>query len=188
MFQGGEMGPFVAYDADDGSPRWEFQTYGAISAPPISYAVDGTQYVAILASATNMHENFGSLLVFALDGSAEWPAPPERPREIPEPPPLAASAEEIERGSALYHEACMWCHGDSTELPLMADLKMMSAETHAQFPAVVLGGMLREEGMMGYADVLTPEDAELIRQYVISRALAGREAQGQATGSGSPAG
>ena len=90
VFQGGEMGPFVAYDADDGSALWEFQTYGAISAPPISYAVDGTQYVAILASATNLHENFGSLLVFALDGAADWPAPPERPREIPAPPPLTA--------------------------------------------------------------------------------------------------
>ena len=188
VFQGGETGPFVAYDADDGSALWEFQTYGAISAPPISYAVDGTQYVAILASATNLHENFGSLLVFALDGSADWPAPPERPREIPEPPPLTASADEVERGGALYHEACMWCHGDSTELPLMADLKMMSAETHAQFAAIVLGGSLRDEGMMGYADVLTPEDAELIRQYVISRAMAGREARDQAAGSGSPAG
>ncbi|MDE0348546.1 MAG: PQQ-dependent dehydrogenase, methanol/ethanol family [Gammaproteobacteria bacterium] len=175
VFQGGEMGPFVAYDADDGSSLWEFQTYGAISAPPISYAVDGTQYVAILASATNRHENFGSLLVFALDGAAQWPAPPERPSEIPEPPPLTASVEEVERGSALYHEACMWCHGDSTLEPLMADLKMMTAETHAQFPAIVLGGMLRDEGMMGYADVLTPEDAELIRQYVISRARIWRE-------------
>ncbi len=175
VFQGGELGPFVAYDADDGSVLWEFQTYGAISAPPISYAIDGTQYVAILASATNRHENFGSLLVFALDGAADWPVPLERPIEIPEPPPLTASAEEIERGSALYHEACMWCHGDSTLEPLMADLKMMTAETHEQFPAIVLGGMLRDQGMMGYADVLTPEDAELIRQYVISQALVGRE-------------
>ena len=184
VFQGGEMGPFVAYDTDDGSRLWEFQTYGAISAPPISYEVDGTQYVAILTSATNRHENTGSLLVFALDGAAEWPAPPERPHEIPEPPPLTASVEEVERGSALYHEACMWCHGDSTLEPLMADLKMMTAETHAQFPAIVLGGSLRDEGMMGYADVLTPEDAELIRQYVISRALGEREARTQAAGSG----
>ncbi len=188
VFQGGETGPFVAYDTNDGSPLWVFQTYGAISAPPISYAIDGTQYVAILASATNRHENFGTLLVFSLDGKAELAAPGERPGLIPELPPLTATEAELERGSALYHQACMWCHGDSTLEPLMADLKMMTPERHGEFQAIVLGGMLRGEGMPGFADVLNAEDSELIRQYVISRALVGREAQAQGAGSGSPAG
>ena len=68
------------------------------------------------------------------------------------------------------------------------DPEISGPERHGAFQAIVLGGMLRGEGMPGFADVLTPEDPELVRQYVISQALAGREAQNQAAGSGSPAG
>jgi alcohol dehydrogenase (cytochrome c) len=40
---------FRAFDADTGSILWRIRLGGLISAPPISYAVDGRQFVAVLA-------------------------------------------------------------------------------------------------------------------------------------------
>ncbi|HKQ09584.1 MAG TPA: PQQ-dependent dehydrogenase, methanol/ethanol family [Rhizomicrobium sp.] len=45
-------GQFIALDAKSGKPLWNFRTGGPITASPVSYAVDGKQYIAI--SAGNM--------------------------------------------------------------------------------------------------------------------------------------
>jgi alcohol dehydrogenase (cytochrome c) len=49
VFGGSDEGNFYALDAKTGTPLWEFQTGGPIAANPISFAVDGHQYVAIPA-------------------------------------------------------------------------------------------------------------------------------------------
>ncbi len=58
LFAGDREGYLMALDAETGKPLWKFQTGGAIVAPPISYSLDGKQYVAIPAGA--------SLIAFAL--------------------------------------------------------------------------------------------------------------------------
>jgi PQQ-dependent dehydrogenase (methanol/ethanol family) len=45
-------GNIVALDAKSGQPLWRFQTNGTNAASPISYAIDGRQYVAIAAGNT----------------------------------------------------------------------------------------------------------------------------------------
>jgi alcohol dehydrogenase (cytochrome c) len=52
VFAATAEGQFIALDQKDGKPLWNFRTGGPITASPISYAVDGRQYVAI--SAGNM--------------------------------------------------------------------------------------------------------------------------------------
>ncbi len=49
VFSGSDEGDFYALDAHTGKPLWDFQTGGAISANPISFTVDGHQYIAIAA-------------------------------------------------------------------------------------------------------------------------------------------
>ena len=49
VFSGTNEGNFFALDAATGKPLWEIQTGGAINANPISFAIDGKQYVAIAA-------------------------------------------------------------------------------------------------------------------------------------------
>ena len=49
------------------------------------------------------------------------------------------------------------------------DLRFMTQQGHARFADVVLKGILQERGMVGFADVLTPEDAEAIHAYLIAR-------------------
>src|SRR5690606_8420272 len=49
VFQGNAAGNFVAYSAADGSELWSFHAQTGIIAPPITYTVNGEQYVAVLA-------------------------------------------------------------------------------------------------------------------------------------------
>jgi quinohemoprotein ethanol dehydrogenase len=46
----------------------------------------------------------------------------------------------------------------------------MSPQTHGDFLAIVLGGKRAVNGMGSFADVLTPEQAEAIHQYLIAQA------------------
>ncbi len=49
VFSGSDEGNFYALDAQTGKPLWDFQTGSAIAANPISFTVDGHQYIAIAA-------------------------------------------------------------------------------------------------------------------------------------------
>jgi alcohol dehydrogenase (cytochrome c) len=51
VFGGAEEGNFFALDAENGKLLWELQLGANIKANPISFALDGKQYVAITAGA-----------------------------------------------------------------------------------------------------------------------------------------
>ena len=89
VFQGWADGSFNAFDAKDGSKLWSFRAPNGISGAPISFAVDGRQYVAVVAGwggsgaayMGDLTAKFGWtarqtdhwLLIFALDGKATLP-------------------------------------------------------------------------------------------------------------------
>ena len=51
MFFGDDAGSFEAVDASNGRTLWHFSTGQRFRASPMSYAVDGVQYVAISAES-----------------------------------------------------------------------------------------------------------------------------------------
>jgi alcohol dehydrogenase (cytochrome c) len=54
----GEMdGSFDAFDAHSGRKLWSFNLGAGVQAPPISYAVDGVQYVAVAAGGNSANGN-----------------------------------------------------------------------------------------------------------------------------------
>jgi len=61
VFTGDLEGNFIALDADTGKPLWHFPTGAAIYAAPVTYSVNGRQYVAISSGTT--------LLIFSLPTS-----------------------------------------------------------------------------------------------------------------------
>ncbi|HEX8967199.1 MAG TPA: PQQ-binding-like beta-propeller repeat protein [Chloroflexota bacterium] len=65
VFTGQADGNMLAYDARTGDVLWKFQVGWGISAPPMTYSVNGTQYVAVAAGG-----NRGG--VTTLDGDAVW--------------------------------------------------------------------------------------------------------------------
>jgi alcohol dehydrogenase (cytochrome c) len=68
VFTGEGNGFLSAFDADSGDLLWQFQCGAGVNAPPITYEVGGTQYVAVAAGG-NANFGFrqgGALVVFAL--------------------------------------------------------------------------------------------------------------------------
>ncbi|MCH8295691.1 PQQ-dependent dehydrogenase, methanol/ethanol family [Candidatus Poribacteria bacterium] len=70
VFSGDLEGKFMALDAKTGEVVWDFQTGSGVHAPPITYTVDGVQYIAIASGAVKYEEvnvrNGDTLYVFAL--------------------------------------------------------------------------------------------------------------------------
>lgn len=54
VFAGDREGYLMALDAESGKVLWKFQTGGMVVAPPISYLMDGKQYVVVAAGAALM--------------------------------------------------------------------------------------------------------------------------------------
>jgi len=183
VFQGTGPGHFCAYDAATGKKLKDIDVGTTIIAAPMSYSLDGVQYVAVMAawggggwnfahpeSAAYQRGNEGRIIVFKLDGGAT-PKPDLLPpiQPIPQPPPLTASAETVKRGATLFAANCATCHANQprTGTP---DLRRMTTESHDAFKQIVLGGALEKAGMPPWAGVLTPEDADAIHAFLISLA------------------
>ena len=97
VFQGNSGSEFAAYNSATGDRLWRFAAQTSVVAPPITYTVNGEQYVAVLAGwggafalsadgalIDNMHpvRNISRLLVFKLGGTAALPA--HRPGRLSE--------------------------------------------------------------------------------------------------------
>ena len=110
-------------------------------------------------------------MAFKLGGKAELPPPRVDNREMPRPAPATADAATLERGESVYHRHCGYCHGDGLRTGgVTPDLRWSSGQTHEMWQDIVLGGVLRERGMVSFSAYLTPDDAEAIRQYVLAEA------------------
>jgi len=183
VFQGSGGGRFSAFDAQNGKERWGVDVGIDVMAPPITYAIDGEQYVAVLAGTGGSqgnhmtkftHDNAGRLLAWKLGGTASLPPVEERPERRVEVPRLEVDPARIDRGRELYAANCFSCHGLGTHASgLYPDLKTASAETHAQWDAIVRGGLRTAKGMPSFADALSEDDAKAIQAYVLDRAWAG---------------
>ncbi len=72
VFTGEGNGHFNAYDARTGKTLWTFQGGAGCNAPPVSYSVDGKQYIAV-ACGGNYQLGYplgNAVMVFALPGGA----------------------------------------------------------------------------------------------------------------------
>jgi quinohemoprotein ethanol dehydrogenase len=181
VFQGTGTGQFCAYDADTGKKLKTIEIGTTVIAAPMSYTLDGVQYVAVMAawggggwnfphaeSAAYQRGNEGRIIAFKLGGGpAPLPAllPPIQP--IPQPPPLTASAETVKQGQALFAGRCASCHANAPHT-LTPDLRRMSPETHNAFQQIVLGGVLKNAGMPPWDGILSPADVDAIHSYLIS--------------------
>jgi PQQ-dependent dehydrogenase (methanol/ethanol family) len=186
VFQGNGMGEFAAYRADSGEKLWGAETQAGVLAAPVTYAVNGEQFVAIevgwggafglaageLARDSHVTSNLPRVLVYSLGGRAALPAVPAAAPAVLDPPPDAASAATVAAGKALYHRYCSSCHGDSaTGSGVLPDLRYSALIKNPEaFDLTVRQGARTDRGMAAFKDEVSPHDLEQIRAYVIHRA------------------
>jgi alcohol dehydrogenase (cytochrome c)/quinohemoprotein ethanol dehydrogenase len=177
VFQGGGTGDaFRAFDAQTGKVLWTTDTQAAALSAPITYEVDGKQYVALSVGGAVQGGDYyapNHSRVYTIGGSATLPAvQPYTPRALL-PPPATASATEVQQGERLYARNCAACHGDrgqtrGANFPDLTRTPLLWSQDG--FNAIVLKGLLAQKGMESFADVLKPEDAALIRAFIIDQA------------------
>ena len=183
VFQGRGDGIFAAYRATDGEPVWEFDVGTGVMAAPVTFSVDGIQYITLMAGWGGgagmvnppglgpVKHGYGRILTFALDADGVLDAPEFGYSEPPVPARASnASPEQIGQGQALYHTHCFRCHGIQVIAGPIKDLRYASAEVHDQFDEIVRGGTLEALGMPGFGDVLTMEQSQTIQAFVLHRA------------------
>jgi mono/diheme cytochrome c family protein len=190
VFQGSIDGSFKAYAAESGKTLWSFDGRAPILAPPISYTVNGQQYVTVLTGLGmaypinaalllgNLAEKYGidprsaprRVLTFAIGGKAKLPPthaapPPADDSDFKENPATTMT------GAIAFAAHCSICHGSlavgSGHAP---DLRRSPIPSSPEsFASVVKDGALVPRGMPSFAE-FTPEKLENLRQYIRSRA------------------
>ena len=183
VFQGRADGMFRAYRATDGRVLWEFQADPGILAAPITYTVEGKQYIAVLAGLGGPsvlgnrplgrgRVGSGRLLAFALGGSATLTLSDRTPPPVPMPTfAVQASRDEITQGRFLFGQFCSRCHGgDVVGSGSVPDLRYATTAIHETFEEIVRGGARRQFGMPSFAEDVTSAQGRMIQAYILERA------------------
>lgn len=170
VFAGQGTGWFDAYAAATGRKLWSINTGSAIDAVPITYSVNGVQFVLVpvgYGSASRLFDkgsNMGTpasqrgparLLALRLNGRLRFPFPHVVIPAVPRPPAETFGRAEITAGRRLYRRFVCWdCHGPDadgdgawTVHGAIPDLRYMPASVRQQFFAIVLAGTRRQKGM-----------------------------------------
>lgn len=179
IFQGTPGGEFRAYRADNGEQLWSSQAQTGAVAGPISYRVNGEQYVSITVGWGSIfglavpigQQPRSRVLTFKLGGDQSLPPIKMTAIDFPEPPPMAGDPEQVARGKILYFTRCFMCHGDgAVSGGVLPDLRRIAPEKHALWKSIVVDGAFAKLGMPKFEGTLSEAEAEDIHQYVIKRA------------------
>ena len=203
VFQGTAMGEFRAYAADTGKQLFAYPTGTGVMAGAATYRVNGVQYIAVLAGrggalplslgyamgASRSVPNVPRLLVFKLGGAVRLPASPAPDTAPVALPAATGTPEQVAQGQALYGRYCQVCHGASAAGGgVLPNLQRSGTLGDASaWKSILIDGALKANGMVSFARVLTPEQAQLIRLYVIDEATWAKTHLGGDTGEHAPA-
>jgi quinohemoprotein ethanol dehydrogenase len=112
------------------------------------------------------------LLVFKLGGTAKLPSLVPPAAAPFNPPPSTARPEQIVAGQQLFGRYCQVCHGASAGGGgVLPDLQRSGVLADADtWKSILIDGALAKQGMVSFAKVMSPEQAQLIRLYVIDEA------------------
>jgi quinohemoprotein ethanol dehydrogenase len=186
VFAGNSMGEIAAYRATNGQKLWSASTQAGVLAAPISYQIDGEQYVAVevgwggafglaageLARDAHLAANIPRVLVYKIGGTAKLPKLPAAVPAKLDPPPEIGDEAAWTAGKAVFHTYCSVCHGDSAVSGgVIPDLRLsMVTSDAAHWERIVRGGERTTMGMVSFGAEVSSEDSEKVRAYVIHRA------------------
>ena len=184
VFQGTWDGTFAAYDAYNGKKLWQYKSDSAVLAGPMTYELDGEQYIAVAQGSggtvmitvgdelMKKKTNQNKLLVFKKGrfnqtvslASNELATIKALGHKVNSDPAV------IKQGESLYHNNCASCHGiNALSNYVVPDLRYMSEQTHSDFASIVIGGTRTHKGMIGFYETLGLDDADAIHAYLANK-------------------
>lgn len=185
VFGGSALGAFSAWSADGGKLLWSLPVQSGVMAAPSTFTVGGEQYVAFttgrggawplsagLAGRPSAQvPDIPRLIVLKLGGTAKLPALPPAQAAAFDPPPLTAPPAQLAQGKAMFGRYCSVCHGaEAGGGGVTPDLRRSAALADAKlWQSIVIGGALKDQGMVSFAHAIDSGGAESVRQYVISQ-------------------
>jgi len=197
VFAGTGDGVVNAFAADTGKVLWSFETHQCIESAPVTVESEGRQLILVasgncasggpgrvmpllLTKNGRLPPGPSRLLAFELGGKAVLP-PVNEPGAFPKPPLPPFPLKQAQRGEALYNSTgCQECHGASAIAAsggTVPDLRKLPEATYSQFKEILFGAVA-SLGMPSWKEVLTAEDTELIKAYVINKGWDAYEAGG----------
>jgi mono/diheme cytochrome c family protein len=186
VFQGTGHATFEARRATDGTLLFHTPVHTGVIAPPVTYLVNGEQYVAVLAGwgggyalasadpppETLKSNNAGRLIAYKLGGKGRLETPAN---ERPLPAPVRADLDpaQVRRGHNTFHLWCVTCHGPAAIAGgTIPDLRYSRAGTYDALESIVLSGAFEAKGMPSFGTWLDTEDVASIRAYLLDRRAA----------------
>jgi len=187
VFQGNYTGGFGAFDAKTGESLWERDAQTGVIAAPISYAIDGEQYVAVVAgwggimplllgelthTKDGPQVNRSRVLVYKLGGDAPALDKYEVIRSQFEAPAKFGTYAEVSEGKIKYARYCAGCHGDGAiSGGVLPDLRYAFALGDLDtWNLIVRDGGLTDAGMVGFSKELSEAQINNIRAYITQQA------------------
>lgn len=184
--EGDAAGYLSFYDSKDGRLVRKIFVGTAIMAAPMTYSIDGQQFIAVLAGmggALNLEYPVGSvardrdnserLLVFRLGGGAILLPTRSTPGPMqPAADKYRGTDVEAASGEKLFDAHCAACHGDQFTVGGYPNLWNLPPEVHQSFDQIVLAGAFQDAGMASFADVLSTRDAHAIHAWISRKAPA----------------
>lgn len=186
VFQGTADAHFSAYNAQTGKQLWKVFTQTGIVAAPITYELNGEQYITVASGwggsyvlgyggvlPTGSTPKIGRVMTFKLGADGTLPNIPASQIVKPNTPALLdVGGEVLQAGALAYANHCTYCHGDQAfSSGLIPNLQFSPITPHTDaWKSIVLGGAKASLGMPNFGKVLDADTAEAIRAYVISEA------------------
>jgi quinohemoprotein ethanol dehydrogenase len=177
LFTGHNDGRIIAYDATNGNQLWEFKMDAGANAPPITYEVDGKQYISIFAAGNtlagtkhgdkiytfSLEGKYGSLKDIPKDKINTSPVTKKEKQQEAEDNKTKKEGTETAQGETIYKSNCLACHGaegaGGHNGPSLQKSKMDQA---ALIKQIENGG----GGMPPFKDTLSADEIKSVAEYV----------------------
>ncbi|MEQ9434297.1 PQQ-dependent dehydrogenase, methanol/ethanol family [Hyphomonas sp.] len=190
LMQGDAEGMFSIRDTQTGEILKRFDVNSGVISAPVTYLVDGEQYITLIAEwGGGQGQSFrltdalyyGTVYTFKLGGTA--PAPEKLPSDRRELTTRTTDAEPLELGWGFIHylQNCAACHSLPGEHGgAIPNLARSSDSVYDNLEAIVLEGTYAGIGMPVQPH-LNPEEVDLIRNFIyyVAQSMSAGQSRGE---------
>lgn len=187
VFEGSADARLIAFNAKTGEKLWDTPTGTGVVAAPITYELDGKQYISVaagwggvygLAEGASPTTATGTVYTYVLNGKAKMPefAKFQVGSLLTG---VKYDPKDVEAGTGLYIANCVFCHGvpavnKGGNLPNLGYVDKAIIDNLDKF---IFNGPFTSMGMPDFTGKLTQDDVEKLKAFIQGTADAVRPQQ-----------